>query len=500
MSISIYNYNKSSQEFTNLQQVASTKLSTLNKFQLIKNSKPLKVIEYVIKKKSTVHNSSSSFKIKSVTKIKRQKSRLRPNKLISNEAMLKTMHQRHNNQHFQQNHHHQHHQQQQQYSQYQPNQFNFNNNNNNNQMSHGQVQFTGLTPNTFQGQQQQHRRVFKPLNKSKSIKIARGSNNNGNIFQNQNKQFSFQPTTNSSVPVSTNLSSNANFTNIMSASFGVNPGVAAAAAAACATLAQLLRSELTINLAKDQPRLVISGPSNRQCQAMPQQSNYLNYNNNNTSNSQAQFLNQKSKLPVGQAPQGHRFKYFKSGNFNNSLATSAAAVASSAVVSTSLPSTSVAAERKQSMPLAINIGGKNKTAPYNTTQYIMHDYCKRRSFKDQVCPSDDFSDDWNNALKEATSTVDSTTSSSNFFNFNFLNVNKSKLGDGLESGPVAAAAAPTNDESNLVEIGKKLSRSVSYLSTNSNNIESIDMKDESENDYHKNDQDLLIGAQLSSSL
>jgi len=156
------------------------------------------------------------------------------------------------------------------------------------------------------------------------------------------------------------------------------------------------------------------------------------------------------------------------------------------------------------MPQPITGGGKNKTAPYNTTQYIMHDYLKRRSLKkDQVCPSDDFSDDWNNALKaaaldatptttttttaNASALVDSTTPSNNF---NFLNIKSSKLvenGDNLcFSTSVDHPSSTTNDESNLAEIGRKLSRSFSNLCTaSSSNIDCIEMKEDDDHGDHE---------------
>jgi hypothetical protein len=387
--------------------------------------------------------------------------------------------------------------------------------------------------------------------KSKSIKINRATPANAS-------KFSFQPTlpsttntttttTTTSVPVSSNLSSNSNFTSLMSASFGVNPGVAAAAAAACATLAQLLRSELTINLAKDQPRLVISGsrPTTTATTATQPQNinnnNYLNCNRrsnfksffrkspyynfppyyynhhkidnaNTNSLSSIQFNNNSNNKSKVSSVGAHRFKHFKSGNFNTSLASAAPSLPNTTV---NTPSVSI--NLKQSMPQPIIIGGgKNKTAPYNTTQYIMHDYSKRRSFKkDQVCPSDDFSDDWNNALKAAAleaatdatlttaaahaSAVDSTTTTtpSNTFNFNFLNIKSSKLavenGDSLcFSTSVDHPSSTTNDESNLAEIGRKLSRSFSNLctaSSSSSNINCIEMKEDGDNETNEHSEE-----------
>lgn len=54
-------------------------------------------------------------------------------------------------------------------------------------------------------------------------------------------------------------------------------------------------------------------------------------------------------------------------------------------------------------------------APYNTTQYIMFDYSKRRN-NDQECPNEvqQFADDWNMALANGTtSATDSLVNSNN---------------------------------------------------------------------------------------
>lgn len=62
-----------------------------------------------------------------------------------------------------------------------------------------------------------------------------------------------------------------------------------------------------------------------------------------------------------------------------------------------------------------------KTAPYNTTQYIMHDYFKRRAI-DQECPNEQqqFSDEWNMAL--ATNAAAATVSSSSAVDSSVMNL------------------------------------------------------------------------------
>jgi hypothetical protein len=539
MSISIYNYT-SNQNQTITQNTATQQNQTIFE-KVISQSKPLKIVEYVIRnqklKKTSILN-RATFKLASINNLTRKRQKLRKKKDTTPATTMlnnKMQHNRFNNANSHKHqYNHQQHQQHPQQSSYlnhfnqsatnlqqlptqQPGLFQFNSLNFNNKH---QPQLHPHQQQHPQQQQQTFKRGFKSIKSKSGIKIGNRS---------CNQKFSFKPEPSpsqqlTSVPVSSNLSSNTNFTNIMSASFGVNPGVAQAAAAACATLAQLLRSELTINLAKDQPRLVISGTTRStqqpqfQQQQTPQQ--FLNYNNN-----------QFNKLSLGgggqQQQQPNRFKHFKSGNFSNNTST----------VSTMPQSASITIPVKQQQSQPQLIGGKNKTAPFNTTQYIMHDYTKRRSAKkDQECPSDDFNDDWNNALKAAAAeteapivddtigqAVDSTTPSSSSNNFNFFNLNLNKLkaaessnnnSDELSDTAAAAATAAsalspkqqpsstTTDESNLVEIGRKFSRSVRnlYNTYKNNSTSNIEMKDENDDDEQNDENDVSAEALFSCSV
>ena len=514
MNISIYNYNKRENTFL-YEKTTSHNLSTLNnQIKHLATNRPLKIVEYVIRKhkekKKCVKEAATTtkFKLTTLNNLARKRQKMK--------QMLHYNHHNNNNKQQQNrynnvNNGNKHFQHQHQFMQPipQPTMTSYQSyfgstNMNMNQQQQNLFQFNS-NPNSFQSNANtfRQRASFNTKSlKSKSIKIGRATTlTNTMSSSSNNNQFKFQPSSSTtSMPVSNLSSSNEAFTNIMSASFGVNPGVAQAAAAACATLAQLLRSELTINLANDQPRLVISG-SRPQTQQQQQQNN-LNCNNNNkrklfTNNSNSKNSN-KDQFNSNLKSKSHRFKHFKSGNLNTNLASTPATAI------TSLPQTIVV---------------KNKTAPYNTTQYIMHDYTKRRSLKDQVCPSDDFSQDWNKALEAAaheatcssssggggiaddasassSAVVDSTT----HFNFNFLNFKSSKLVEsgGLvdildfrdKSGSQQQPSSTTNDESNLAEIGRKLSRSFSNLcpivtpssSSSSTNIECIEMRDENDDD------------------
>lgn len=142
---------------------------------------------------------------------------------------------------------------------------------------------------------------------------------------------------------------------------------------------QFTRNELTINLTKNEPRLVIFNNKpqiNSQAQSKPiqmqprqqfvQQPN-CNYNIDPTcikftfNNSKPQKVNNFHNHRNTAQP--NRFKFFK-------------------------PNLSTQLKLK---------------APYNTTQYIMYDYSKRRGpLKDQECPNEQqqFTDDWNMALNQ----------------------------------------------------------------------------------------------------
>ena len=279
MSISIYNYSQPSNTFTPHSYSRHPATS----------HKSLRIVKYVVKSKLLTdqekHKNRAIFKLTSVSSLKlarkqRQKTRLR--KKEAAEMLKQPMHHRYSSGNNNANNHSANHVNNnkphlnQQLHQYQPQSYHLNYNSN--PLQFGAYPGSNFSSVPFFQQHQQptapssiNRRTsfVKQSAKSKCIKIGNRANNNGAAPAPAAKQFSFQSSSSASVPSSANGES---FTSLMSASFGVNPGVAAAAAAACATLAQLLRSDLTINLAKDQPRLVISGPSiGGACQQQQQQ-------------------------------------------------------------------------------------------------------------------------------------------------------------------------------------------------------------------------------------
>lgn len=123
-------------------------------------------------------------------------------------------------------------------------------------------------------------------------------------------------------------------------------------------LANMLQSELTINLTKHEPRMVLFNNNNTNYSQQPCSSS-----GNQMTNRFQQMNTKKNSYPHSYLQ--NRFKYVKPTHVRTH-------------------------------------------APYNTTQYIMYDYSKRRS-TNQVCITNDpikqFSDDWNMTLVNGTANV-----------------------------------------------------------------------------------------------
>lgn len=215
-----------------------------------------------------------------------------------------------------------------------------------------------------QGFQQTHQQHHK-YKKSKNIKISNNSNK-GNFKQ---KQFHH----------------NKQQQSFYNAEMAAN------------NLANMLHSELTINLTKNEPRMVL-------------------FNNNNTTYSQQQQQNNNinplmSRKFFQQVTGGkhHKkncnfFKYtpkrnnYYFNNYNPKIVQQ-----QQQLMAQSLGNNVPMPARYVNRFKYIKPANTRNHAPYNTTQYIMHDYSRRRA-NDQECPNEQqqFSDDWNMALTTGT--------------------------------------------------------------------------------------------------
>ena len=168
------------------------------------------------------------------------------------------------------------------------------------------------------------------------------------------------------------------------------PVATMAAVAAAATLANLLRSDAQ-SYAPNQSNNNNSSNINKNSQY------YSNLNKFNShcnfkfkSNAKARFLNSPFKV-------SHGAHYQRANSFNNR----------SKHFFSNKPGSNTFFGNSHSLATGgLNLATKNN-APYNTTQYIMYDYSKRRSLKEQECPNEQqqFSDDWNRALAQKSSAL-----------------------------------------------------------------------------------------------
>ncbi|CAF0920666.1 unnamed protein product [Brachionus calyciflorus] len=142
-----------------------------------------------------------------------------------------------------------------------------------------------------------------------------------------------------------------------------------------------MRNELTINVTKNEPRLVIYN------QQKSHPGNFFPH-----TNPPHQHQHHQHPLPYAQSrPQ--TIPNFKYQNKNQSHYHS------------HQNSYQNSYQKNQNRYKFFNTNQTNKLkAPYNTTQYLMYDYSKRRGpLKDQQCPDEQqqFTNDWNMALNQS---------------------------------------------------------------------------------------------------
>ena len=210
---------------------------------------------------------------------------------------------------------------------------------------------------------------------------------------------------------------------------------------AVSSLANMFQnSELTVNLTNNEPRLVIfnNNISNNNNNAMSLFNASLNHTNTSfretnkffNNNSQKSFhhskqqQNRQQQLPTESIAincniNKNTLSYpFESYNYKTkTLAPSNAGYKHNPILASN--NANINSQRytnrfKYVKPTSITHSATKNSAPYNTTQYIMFDYSRRRTH-DQECPTEQnsFTDEWNMALaanSEATNSTSSTRS------------------------------------------------------------------------------------------
>lgn len=222
--------------------------------------------------------------------------------------------------------------------------------------------------------------------KSKSIKISNNSNK-GNHFM-KHHQHHYNNNNN-------NMNSNQHYMQMSSKPYKFNQNQNnssnMASDIAANNLANMLHSELTINLSKTEPRMVL-------------------YNNTPYSQQQGSLNPFSNRSKFFQQPKNQK----KNKKSQNHLGLSQSVGASPAVN-----------PRYMNKFKYIKPANTRTHAPYNTTQYIMHDYSKRRA-NEQECPNEiqQFSDEWNLALANATANrTEPMNQIANNINKSFINTN-----------------------------------------------------------------------------
>ncbi len=229
-------------------------------------------------------------------------------------------------------------------------------------------------------------------------------------------------------------------------------------------LANMLQSELTINLTKHEPRKVLYNNHNTTYSQhnminMPNNNNSINNNNINNNNlimnNRFQKLkncnrNFKSNVSYSTA----RFNYFKyhyqknlayQSNQSNQLAPQCPG------------SAPVNQHRYFNRFKYVKPANVRTHAPYNTTQYIMYDYSRRRP--DQECPNEQqqFSDDWDMALVNGTS---NTTESLNKLAMDNPLINANGLISLSENANLELATASSSSSNQVVCFSSSLGSSL----------------------------------------
>lgn len=206
-------------------------------------------------------------------------------------------------------------------------------------------------------------------------------------------------------------------------------------------LANMLHSELTINLTKNEPRMVL-------------------FNNNNTTYSQQQQNNNINPLMSRKFFQQVKQHQKGKKNFQNNQQLMAQSVGNSAPVMT----------RYVNRFKYIKPANTRNHAPYNTTQYIMHDYSRRRA-NDQECPNEQqqFSDDWDMALTTGTTgATESLNKIANNINNPVINTNAlislSTVNE-QQQGEVSGSLGSSLGSCHLSEMNIRLEDGIEQLSS-----------------------------------
>lgn len=178
--------------------------------------------------------------------------------------------------------------------------------------------------------------------------------------------------------------------------------------------ASFQNSELTVNLTNNEPRLVIFNHNHTTSNNLHPNNNNNNYReskfftshfNNNNNNTLISSTNSNTKL-------FHHSKQNRQHQQNDPFGISNSVPCSAGFKRFNSRFKYVNHKSAQASSNPNATGSTKNSAPYNTTQYIMFDYSRRR-LHDQECPNEQqsFTDEWNMALAAAAAT--STSEDSN---------------------------------------------------------------------------------------
>jgi hypothetical protein len=177
-------------------------------------------------------------------------------------------------------------------------------------------------------------------------------------------------------------------------------------------------SELTVNLTNNEPRLVIfnNNPSSQSFN-LPNNSNKLiNYFNNNKFKPQSQQ---------------HQFQRQLSNSATTNSANLEASNSAFQGFKQNMTPTTVGTQQQQQRYSSnrfkyiksISHSATKNSAPYNTTQYIMFDYSRRRRDEEYPNEQKSFSDEWNMHLAAANKETNNNPTEINDNNASILSVN-----------------------------------------------------------------------------
>lgn len=221
-------------------------------------------------------------------------------------------------------------------------------------------------------------------------------------------------------------------------SFGIN---------AAFSLANMFpNSELTVNLTNNEPRLVIFNNNNNSCSSNQMTSFNSSLPNNNYRESNQFFTphntNSNKLFHHHKQPFNRNHQHQQQNSTQDSMATNCNFNTNHSINSDSYKNKNnnlVTGFNKHVNQRYTNrfkyvkspVGTSTKnSAPYNTTQYIMFDYSRRR-LHDQECPNEQqmFSEEWNMALaaNENATHCSNTSISKNLNDFNLDNISMNGL-------------------------------------------------------------------------